>query len=44
LGQEQTKLSGQVKLYWREILEMNGLFDGFVLNVIVHFVDKLSGH
>ena len=38
------KLSGQVKLYWRETLEMNGLFDGFVLNVMAHLVDKPSSH
>ena len=43
MGQEQVKLSGQVGLYWKETLEMNGLFDRFVLNVVVHLVDKPSG-
>ena len=37
-------MSSQVGLYWKETSEMNGLFDGFVLNIMVHLVDKLSGY
>jgi len=40
LGQGQAKLSRQVGLYWRETSEMNGLFDGFILNIMVHLADK----
>jgi len=38
------KLFGQVELYWKETLEMNGLFGEFVLSVMEHLADKPSGH
>jgi len=38
------KLFGQVELYWKEILEMNGLFGGFVLSVMAYLVDRPSSH
>ena len=44
LRQEQAKLSGQIGLYWKETSEMNGFFDGFVLNVVVYLADKPSSH
>jgi len=44
LGQGQAKLSGQVGLYWKETLEINGLFGVFILSIIVYLVDKLSDH
>jgi len=44
LGQEQAKLFSQVELYYRETLEMIGLFDEFFLSVMEYLVDKLSGH
>ena len=28
------------QLYWKETLEMNGLFDGFILSIVVYLVDK----
>ena len=34
----------QIGLYWRETSEMTGLFDGFILSVMVHLADKPSGH
>ena len=44
LGQEQAKLFGQIKLYGKKTLEMNGFFGKFVLSVMVHLADKPSGH
>jgi len=44
LGKEQAKLFGQVELYWKKTLEMNSLFDEFILSVVAYLVDKPSGH
>jgi len=35
---------GQIELYWKEILEMNGLFGEFVLSIVAYLADKPSGH
>jgi len=44
LGQKQAKLLSQVELYSKETSEMNGLFGEFILSIVAHLVDKLSGH
>jgi len=42
LGQEQAKMFSQVELYWKETLEMNGLFGEFVLSIIAYVARKMA--
>ena len=44
LGPETGETVQLVRLYWKKTLEMNSLFDGFILNVVAHLADKLSSH